>query len=150
MAQLNRLFIERANSTPGRPVAVPVEAKPREDIGVGYVAVMTRWQALDSPKRLAKRYGFMRPDLRTRFVNELMAYEDSVSHYGILTVAEESVDVEVWTKGVDIITELDKEYALYADSLYRDVVYNIGDGRQSAEAEHHDVGFAQGKAPRAR
>jgi pterin-4a-carbinolamine dehydratase len=135
MVQLNKLFIERANAPTVRPSNGPVVPKQREDIGVGYVAVMSQWQSLDNPKRLVKKYNFMRTDWRTRFVNELMAYEDSVSHYGVLTVTEESVLVEVWTKNVDIVTELDKEYAIYADSLYRDIVYSISDGKQSTEAQ---------------
>jgi len=83
-----------------------------------------RWETVDSPKRLHKAYKFISNELRNAFVEGLFDYEKKVGHNAKLTVEEHKVTLDVYTKDIDQITELDKEYAQYADVLFKDIVYN--------------------------
>jgi len=83
-----------------------------------------RWETVDSPKRLHKAYKFISNELRNAFVEGLFDYEKKVGHNAKLTVEEYKVTLDVYTKDIDQVTELDKEYAQYADVLFKDIVYN--------------------------
>ena len=61
---------------------------------------------------------------RSAFVAGLFEYEAKTQHNATITIDEGEVTLDVRTKDVDQITELDKEYAAWADELYRDVVYS--------------------------
>lgn len=92
----------------------------------GDVAIMPseKWERVDSPLRLRKGYSFMSQEKRNAFVAELFEYETKTGHNATITIEEGRVTLDVRTKDVDQITELDKEYAKYADVLFRDVVYS--------------------------
>jgi len=92
----------------------------------GGAAIMPveKWETVDSPKRLRKSYKFISNKLRNAFVTGLFEYESRVQHNAMITVSENKVTLDVYTKDLDQITELDKEYASFADVLFRDVVYN--------------------------
>jgi len=83
-----------------------------------------KWRKVESPTRLRKSFKFMSQDLRNKFVEELFEYEKKTNHNAVITIDEEEVTLDVRTKDVDQITELDKEYAKFADVLFRDVVYS--------------------------
>ena len=73
------------------------------------------------PERLARYFDFPTLDLRNWFVAELLEREDITQHYGKLTVDGLSVLVEVHTHDLNKVTELDKEYASFCDTVYDDV-----------------------------
>lgn len=91
--------------------------------GVAIIPV-DRWETVDSPKRLHKAYKFISNNLRNTFVEGLFDYEKKIGHNAKITVEEYKVTLDVYTKDIDQITELDKEYAQYADVLFKDTVYN--------------------------
>ena len=116
---LHEEFIDKAH----RPMTfgrLPV--KPTED-GVAIVAT-EKWKKVESPTRLRKTYKFRTQQQRNRFVSELFEYEEETNHNATITVDEGQVTLDVRTKDVDQITEIDKEYAKFADILFKDVVYN--------------------------
>ena len=119
LSRLHEEFIDKAR----RPMtfgALPV--LPREK-DVPVIAV-NKWKKVDSPLRLRKTYQFMTQELRNQFVLGLFEYETKTQHNATITVDEGEVTLDVRTKDVDQITELDKEYAKWADELYKDVVYS--------------------------
>lgn len=125
MKQLSKLheeFIDAARRpmTFGRLPIKPVEGD------VAIIAV-ERWTKVDSPRRLRKTFKFRDQKLRNLFVQELFEYEDEVQHNATITVDEGQVTLDVRTKDVDQITEIDKEYAKHADVLFKDIVYNRRD-----------------------
>jgi len=125
MKQLSRLheeFIDAARRpmTFGRLPIKPVEGD------VAIIAV-DRWTKVDSPKRLRKTYKFRSQKLRNSFIRDLLDYEDEIQHNATITIDEGQVTLDVRTKDVDQITEIDKEYAKYADVLFKDIVYNRRD-----------------------
>jgi hypothetical protein len=92
----------------------------------GDVAIMPveKWTKVDSPLRLRKTYKFLSSAARNQFVEGLFEYEDRTNHNAMITIDEGQVTLDVRTKDVDQITELDKEYAKFADVLFKDVVYS--------------------------
>lgn len=88
------------------------------------VIAVDKWKKVESPTRLHKTYRFMSQDMRNEFVRELFDYEDETHHNATITVGEGEVTLDVRTKDIDQVTELDKEYAKWADELYKDVVYS--------------------------
>ena len=84
-----------------------------------------RWKLVDSPKRLHKVYKFISNELRNAFVEGLFEYEKKIGHNAKMVIEEYIVTLDVYTKDIDQVTELDKEYAKYADILFKDIVYSV-------------------------
>ena len=87
------------------------------------VIAVEKWKKIESPVRLRKSYKFMNQDQRNQFILSILEHEIKTQHNATITISEEDVTLDVRTKDIDQITELDKEYARTADELYRDVVY---------------------------
>ena len=119
VAKLHEEFIEKSNRpmTFGRLPIKPVE---------GNIAIIPvdRWTKVKDPLGLKKTYKFMSSRDRNAFVNDLLEYEEEVQHNATITIEEGAVTLHVFTKSIDQITELDREYAKSADTFYREVVYN--------------------------
>lgn len=122
MKQLQRLHEEFIDVARRPMVFNRMPIKPVE----GDVAIIAveKWKKVDSPSRLRKTFKFSKQEARNRFVKKLLAYEDETQHNAVITIDEGQVTLDVRTKDIDQITELDKEYARYADVLYKDTVYN--------------------------
>jgi pterin-4a-carbinolamine dehydratase len=84
----------------------------------------SKWQIKDS--FLVKKFNFMEASNRNEFIFELLAYENKTNHHAILTVEEESVEIKLITKNIQQVTSIDKEYAKFADVLFKDLAYNHG------------------------
>lgn len=102
------------------------------------VTAVERWHKVDG--HLIKSYQFRRPKDRIRFVNSLMRYEDKVNHHAVMTIEFDKVSLEVFTKELDNVTELDKEHARFADVLFYDIVYNVSydDRDQATDRRYFD------------
>ncbi len=86
------------------------------------IVVMNKWEAQGTPRRLTKTYRFRRMSDKTIFVNELLEYENKVKHNADIFMSEDLVRVELMTRDVQQITELDKEYARFSDEIYKEIV----------------------------
>lgn len=119
LQSLHEEFIDKARRpmTFGRIPIKPIE---------GDVAIVAteKWKKVESPTRLRKTYRFRTQQQRNRFVSELFGYEEETKHNATITVEEGQVTLDVRTKDLDQVTEIDKEYAKFADILFKDVVYN--------------------------
>lgn len=119
--QLGRLcesFIDAANQ-PMDFGSLPVKAKEPAPT----IVASERWQHLKQPNCMTKSFRFRRPEDRTRFVVELMEYEDATQHHAEMLVTEDAVSLKLVTKDIDEVTESDHEYGKYADALYLDICY---------------------------
>jgi pterin-4a-carbinolamine dehydratase len=123
LTRLHEAFLESARRPASFGLRLPVV--PRES-DVPLIPT-EKWKKVESPVRLRKTYRFIDQDSRNRFVMGLMEYETKTQHNATIIVTEGEVTVEVRTKDVDQVTELDKEYANWSDELYRDVVYSRPD-----------------------
>ena len=101
--------------------------KARRQMSFGRLPIVPvdRWKLVDSPKRLHKAYKFISNELRNAFVEGLFEYEKKIGHNAKMVIEEYIVTLDVYTKDIDQVTELDKEYAKYADILFKDIVYSV-------------------------
>ncbi len=117
LERLHEQFIEMAN----RPMnfgALPVAPlRPSAP-----VIAVDRWKEADGA--LYKTYRFRRNEDRNDFVIQLLAYEARVEHHGQIRIEEGSVELKLVTRDVHRVTEIDREYARYADVLFRELVYS--------------------------
>ena len=93
-------------------IALPVKPSP---------VLYLDWETVEMPRRLTKTYVFSDRKKLGYFINELLEYEDSISHHAEIMIAHDSVTVEVYTKDLNCLTELDYEYAKMADAIHQDV-----------------------------
>ena len=120
MKQLQALheeFIEKAR----RPMSfgrLPINAKEIELP----VVPMNKWIKEGDPKALVKTYHFRRKSDRNTFMHELLNYEEEVEHNADITLLEDRITIKIYTKDIKQITEIDKEYANFADKLFKDII----------------------------
>lgn len=114
LKRLNESFINRArepmfrNALPVTPVV-----NPRLPI-----VPVEKWNRVDG--KLTKPFKFISIKERNAFIASLLEYEAESEHNADMMITENSVTLFIWTKGVDVITELDKEYGRFADMAYKD------------------------------
>jgi pterin-4a-carbinolamine dehydratase len=87
------------------------------------VIVTDKWKK--SENSLIKTYKFISNELRNDFVRQLLIHEENVGHNATISIQHETVTLTLQTHDIKQVTELDKEYAKYADELYKDVVYSL-------------------------
>ena len=126
MKQLSKLheeFMDKAR----RPMtfgALPVTPKT-SDLPV---IPVNKWVRRDNA--LHKTYTFRLQEQRNQFVKDLLDHEVEVGHHADVSITEGSVALRLQTKDINEVTELDKEYAAWADEHYKDVVYSVPHDRR--------------------
>lgn len=93
------------------------------------IVAMNRWREIDG--KLVKIYLFREDEDRMNFVSSLLNYESKVKHYATMAIEGNRVGIKLYTKDFDRISEIDKEYAKFADVLFRDIVYNTDHGNEN-------------------
>lgn len=78
------------------------------------------WEIVESPRRLKKTFNFAGPEHRTRFLMELLEEQDRMHHHSRMTVDENEIHVEIYTKDLNTITEVDHQLSRLADLIYAD------------------------------
>ena len=117
LQRLHEAFLAKAN----RPMtfgALPVKAREHE----APVIAIDRWQEAEGA--LYKTYRFRRSEDRADFIVQVLAYEASTGHHAQIKIDEGEVEMKLTTKDLERVTESDKEYARYADVLFRGLVYS--------------------------
>ncbi len=112
--------------------ALPIEPKEAE----APVIAVTRWKQLDGA--LVKQFLFRREGDRDKFLLGILDYESQVQHHALIVIEGDKVALKVRTHDVDRVTEIDKEYARFADVLFKDVVYCPEHGDQSKHVSYPD------------
>ena len=85
----------------------------------------SEWLRKETPERIQKTYELQTRDNALFFLNELLKMEDSLGHHGAILISENRVTIQLRTKVVDRVTDLDIEYAHRADDIYEDTTYMI-------------------------
>lgn len=117
LASLHEEFIDQARrpmSFGGPPIAAQ---RP-----VPIIVPIEKWT--ENTDGLTKKFVFRRSEDRTRFVIELMEYEEHVQHHAEMLLNEGEVSLRLITKDIDKVTERDREYKTFADALFKDIVYS--------------------------
>lgn len=119
LKKLHEQFINNANrqmTFDNLPVNVKKQNTP--------IVVTNKWEV--NEKVLSKTFQFQRKGDKDKFVIALLEYEAETEHNAIITINGENVTLELFTKDLDKVTEIDKTYAKFADVLFKDIVYNPG------------------------
>ena len=93
-------------------MSLPVKARAQSHL---------KWEVLESPRRLARSYAFDSQSKLQDFISELLDYQSKTNHSGDIRIDHSEVLIEVYTKDLNSLTELDYEYAKMADMIYEDV-----------------------------
>ena len=80
------------------------------------------WEVHTDPERFSKTFKFVSRKRLASFVSEVMMHEDHVNHHGQMRIDHLEVNIEIYTKDINRITDLDKEYTVQIDRIYRDVL----------------------------
>jgi pterin-4a-carbinolamine dehydratase len=99
-------------------MAMPVKARTN---------TRQNWEVLEAPSRLARSYNFNDQKKLQAFIVELLDYQRKTNHSGDIRIDHNDVMIEVCTKDLNSLTELDYEYAKMADLIYQDVEHYSGD-----------------------
>ena len=81
-----------------------------------------RW-ILENKRKLRNHLTFNTISQRNVFISQLLQYEAEKVHFAEIEISDLDVKVCIFTKNLESITELDKEYAKFVDVLYKDVMY---------------------------
>jgi pterin-4a-carbinolamine dehydratase len=107
LSHLNERFLPSSS-----PPLSPKERLP--------VSPQTKWDS--SGGVLKKTFRFEDDKKRYEFVIGLMGIESESGHHAKILIEENAVTVELFTRDVDQITELDREYARSCDTLFKEVM----------------------------
>ena len=122
LKKLHESYIQ-ASRRPMSLGRLPIDAKKVELP----VIPMEKWVLKGDPKKLVKIYRFRRPADRNMMIMALLEYEEEVKHNADMIIREETLQIELCTKTVELVTEIDKEYARHADQVFKDIVYTSAD-----------------------
>ena len=94
--------------------------------------IETKWQILTDPERMVRLIKFKKFSLMLEFINQLLRHQEAMGHHASITISHKDVRIEVYTRDVNQITELDKELSQFIDDLYEDIKYYnmISKGRE--------------------
>jgi pterin-4a-carbinolamine dehydratase len=107
---------EKASSGPFASVRVEKRELP--------ITADYKWKVIeiDSTKSLEKTFVFSDLQKRSYFVKEILEREAEINHFAQIEIFQSSVKVILQTKTINVITELDKEYAKFIDGVYKDLI----------------------------
>lgn len=118
LSQLHEEFIDNSR----KPMSFgKLPVMPREaDVPI---LPVDKW--INKDDSMVRNYRFMSDEIRNEFVMELLEREETVGHHAKMTIDKENVTLVLQTKDVQRVTELDKEYARFADVTYKDVIHRV-------------------------
>ena len=120
LKHLHEEFIEQSR----RPMVfgkLPVQTREAD---VPVIAV-DKWRQVGEKKTLTKTFKFRLIDDRNFFVRKLFKHEDEVQHPVMLFIDGDKVTLGLITHGIDQVTAQDKEFASFADALFKEIVYSV-------------------------
>ena len=79
------------------------------------------WETRDDPPRFYKKIKFKNHDRFLNFIIAILQYEDSVKHNAKIIIGYPDVIIQVWTHGLESITDMDREYCREVDSILEEL-----------------------------
>ena len=111
-------YIKRAESPMFGDHRVPIIPKKSENV----IIPTPKWVINDG--KLEKKFHFISNCVRNKFLSAIFEYEENVGHNATIVIDHERVFIRLVTRDSNKISELDKEYARFADLVFRDLLYN--------------------------
>jgi pterin-4a-carbinolamine dehydratase len=123
MSSLHRGLITEAHADLPDQHRVPIKARTP----VAPVIPQDRWEMRKDSGDLTlitKTFRFARSNDRNEFIRDILRYEEEFEHRAVITIDEGNVTLALTTKGVGV-TEVDNEFATYADETFKDVTFRV-------------------------
>jgi len=79
-----------------------------------------KWSMLDDPEVLQRFFEFKNTTSLLYFLEDLVQLQDTMNHHGRVLIDHMSVLVQINTKTLERVTDLDIEWAQKVDEIYRD------------------------------
>lgn len=95
----------------------------------------TGWDQLESPNRLRRIFKIENYESRLFFIREVLMLAEQEMHYISLSTVYENVTIEIFTEGINDITNIDFEYANDIDEIYIDALFSFSNLALGDESE---------------
>jgi pterin-4a-carbinolamine dehydratase len=96
-----------------------------EQRSVPIIPNVIQWKRVTDPERLMRRFEFVTRNRLIDFLSLVFELEDEMNHHGRISIDHLHVDIEVYTKTVDCVTEIDIEYTKSVSEIYEDVQHYV-------------------------
>lgn len=116
LVELHKEFIDRSIKpmiSHDLPIKVSNPDRP--------IIAVEKWKVING--KLNKKFMFENYDDRNRFIKSMLEYEVQVGHHASYEIEKLEVSIHLITKDVNKVTELDKEFAKYANTVRKDLIY---------------------------
>ena len=110
VAKLMNEYFVPAHSVQLREAALPIEVEKNA------------WEYLKDPERMRRSYEFKDERSVRYFVEDILRYQEDAKHHAKILIEHKLVKVEVYTHGVDRVTNMDHEYSQACDEIYTDAI----------------------------
>ena len=79
------------------------------------------WETRDDPPRFYRRIKFKDHDRFLNFMIAILQYENDVKHHAKLIIGYPEVIIQIWTHGLESITDMDREYCDEINSILKEI-----------------------------
>ena len=79
------------------------------------------WETKDNPPRFYRKIKFKSHETFLNFLIALLQYEDEVKHNAKITIGYPEIIIQIWTHGLESITDMDREYCKEVESILSEV-----------------------------
>lgn len=80
----------------------------------------TQWKRLENPGRLTRILKIENEEKFNGFILECLKLQFELNHYGRMTIQYPEIKFDIWTKGLNDVTELDLEVCQEIDHNFED------------------------------
>ena len=108
----NDSYIKKYLNELNTNIIKPIETKKK----------VLEWYVEENPRRLKKIIRFEKYKELKLFLKELLNYEEKIFHNAKIILDGLEITLEVWTRKIDDITSLDRDYSKFVDELYYDMI----------------------------
>lgn len=91
-----------------------------ESVNVPISASKSEWNVLDGPERMKRTFKLKKTEALFFFIEEILQFQERLGHHAKITIEANEVTIEVFTHGMQRVTDLDQEYAKEADLIFAD------------------------------
>lgn len=119
---LKEIRTKLTNSSETRKVPKYLEGLKTESAEIPLSAAVPRstWEKCQSPGMLKKVFGFDNPEQQKFFLIELLDYQNQMNHHADINISESNVEIRVFTRDLNCVTEVDYELSRVVDMIYAD------------------------------